>query len=135
MDVSLWAALIGVTAGAIGYWITTFVMQPILRFRNIRNKVLMDFIYYAQVRNADGLNDEMKALYRERVLENRKSSAELSAAILDLPFWYLGYLRCIKQNPSRAASHLIGFSNTTDNDKSHSLEISIRRKLGLPEET
>ena len=96
MDVSLWAALIGVTAGAIGYWFTIFIMQPILRFKNIRNKILMDFIYYAQVRNADGLNDEMQALYRERVLENRKSSANLSAAILDLPFWYLGYFKCKK---------------------------------------
>jgi hypothetical protein len=45
----------------------------------------MDFIYYAQVVNADGLNDEMKTLYRERVLANRKSSAQLTVAILDLP--------------------------------------------------
>lgn len=85
MDVSLWAALIGIMAGGIGYWFSTFVMQPILRFRNIRNRVLRDFIYYAQVINADGLNDDMKKLYRERVLSNRKTSADLTAAILDLP--------------------------------------------------
>ena len=135
MDVSLLAAFIGVVAGAFGYWFTTFSVQPILRYRNLRNKVLMDFIYYAQVINADGLNYEMKKLYRERVLENRKSSAELSAAILDLPFWYLSYLKYKKQNPAEAAKHLIGFSNTTEYDQSHDVQSLIRRQLGLPEET
>lgn len=133
MNISLWVALIGVVAGAFGFWFTTFIMQPILRFKNVKNKVLMDFIYYSQVRSADGLNDEMKELYGERVRENRKSSAMLSAAILDLPFLYLSSLKCKKLDLSGAATKLIGFSNTTDNDKSHSLEIEIRRKLGLPE--
>ena len=93
MDVNLWAVLIGIVAGALGYWFTTFSMQPILRFRDFRNQVLMDFIYYAQVINADGLNDKMKALYQERVLANRRASAQLSAAIQDLPRWYLFYLK------------------------------------------
>jgi len=133
MDVSLLAALIGIVAGAFGYWFTTFFMQPILRFRNLRNKVLMDFIYYAQVINADGLNDEMRNLYRERILANRKLSAELSAAFLDLPFLYLSYLKYKKHNPAEAARHLIGFSNTTEYDQSHKVESLIRRQLGLPE--
>ena len=59
MDVKLWAVIIGILAGAFGYWFTTFSMQPILRYRNLRNKVLSDFIYYAQVVNASGLNEEM----------------------------------------------------------------------------
>ena len=89
MDVGLLSAIIGIIAGAFGYWFTTFNMQPILRFRNIRNQILMDFIYYAQVINAEGLNDRMKALYEERILANRRSSAQLSAAIQELPSWYL----------------------------------------------
>jgi hypothetical protein len=60
MDVGLLAALIGIAAGAFGYWFTTFWMQPILRYRDLRNQVLMDFIYYAQVINADGLNEEIE---------------------------------------------------------------------------
>jgi len=116
MNVGLLSAIIGILAGAFGYWFATFNMQPILRFRNIRNQILMDFIYYAQVINAEKLNDDMKALYKERVLANRRSSAQLSAAIQELPVWYLGYLRQKGYRPEEAARHLIGFSNTTEYD-------------------
>ena len=107
MDVGLLAALIGICAGAIGYWFTTFSVQPILRYRDLRSQVLMDFIYYAQVIKADGLNEEMQALHRERGLANRKTSAALSAAILDLPGWYLWYLNWKGLAPGDAAKHLI----------------------------
>ena len=135
MDVNLWAVLIGIVAGALGYWFTTFSMQPILRFRDFRNQVLMDFIYYAQVINADDLNDEMKALYQERVLANRKASAQLSAAILDLPWWYLLYIKVKGLAPKEAARYLIGYSNNTDYDKAYKIEAAIRSKLGLPKPT
>jgi hypothetical protein len=109
-------------------------MQPILRYRNIRNQILIDFVYFAQVINADGLNEEMQDLFRKRNLANRKSSAELRAAILDLPGWYKFYLKLWGLNPSKAAKHLIGFSNTTEYDQSHKLEAAIRKALGLPPE-
>ena len=135
MDVNLLAALIGIVAGAFGYWFTTFSMQPILRYRNLRNKVLTDFIYYAQVVNAEKLNDEMKALYRERVLANRQTSAQLTAAVLELPWWYSCYLKFRKRSPAEAAKHLIGYSNTTEYDQAHKVQAAIRKQLGLPPET
>jgi hypothetical protein len=135
VDVTLWAMLIGIVAGALGYWFTTFYMQPILRFRDLRNQVLMDFIYYAQVVNVKNLNDDMQALFRERVLANRRASAQLSAAIQDLPRLYLFYLKRRGLAPKKAAIHLIGYSNTTDYEDAHKLEDAIRRKLGLPEQT
>ena len=135
MDVNLLSALIGIVAGALGYWFTTFSMQPILRFRDIRNQVLMDFIYYAQVINAEGLNEEMQTLYRQRILANRRSSAQLSAAIQDLPQWYLSFLRRKGHRPEEAGRHLIGYSNNTDYEIAYKLEDAIRRKLGLPKET
>ncbi len=135
MDVGLLAALIGIAAGAFGYWFTTLWMQPILRYRDLRNQVLMDFIYYAQVINADGLNEEMKTLHRERGLANRRTSAALSAAILGLPRWYLWLLNRKGLAPSAAAENLIGYSNTTDYEQAHKVEGAIRRKLGLPPET
>ena len=135
MDTKLWAVLIGIAAGAVGYWFSTFSMQPILRFRNIRNQILMDFIYYAQVVNADGLNDAMQALYRKRVLDNRKTSAQLTAAVMDLPWWYLCYLKYRCLAPEDAAKHLIGYSNTTDYDQAHKVENAIRKKLDLPLKT
>jgi hypothetical protein len=135
MDVKLWAVLIGIVAGAIGNWFTTFSIQPILRFRDIRNQVLMDFIYYAQVVNAEGYNDEMQKLFRERVLANRKASAQLSAAVQELPCWYLRFLEWKGWAPSEAANHLIGYSNTTDYDQANKVEDFIRRKLGLSPKT
>lgn len=95
----------------------------------------MDFIYYAQVVNADGLNDKMKELYRERKLANRKTSAKLSAAVMDLPWWYLSYLKYRGLAPEEAAKHLIGYSNTTDYEQADKVQDAIRTKLGLPPET
>lgn len=135
MDVKILAVLIGVFSGALGYWFSTFHMQPILRFRELRNQVLIDFIYFAQVINADGLNDEMKKLYRERILANRKLSSELVAAIQELPFWYLFSLRFKRLNPVKAAKHLIGFSNTEDYEKAQQIEAAVRKDLGLPPES
>lgn len=135
MDVNLVAAIIGIAAGALGYWFATFSMQPILRYRSVRSKVLFNFIYYAQVVNADGLNDEMQELYRERVFANRKSSADLSAAIEELPNWYLKYLGARKLYPGKAADKLIGYANNREYDRAHDLEVYIRKNLGLPDET
>jgi hypothetical protein len=135
LDVTLQAAFIVIASSAAGYWITTFYIQPILRYRNIRNKVLRDFIYYAQVINADGLNEDMQKLYRERVLANRDASVNLRAAIMELPKWYLSYLKKRGQNPEKAARDLIGFSNTRKYEQSHKLESNIRKNLGLPSET
>lgn len=92
MSEAYWSVLIGIGAGAFGYWFSTFSVEPILRYRDVRNQILIDFVYFAQVVNADGLNDEMKELYRHRVLANRKTSADLRAAILDLSGWYKRYL-------------------------------------------
>ena len=132
MDLSLIAAIVGIFSGAVGYWIATFWMQPILRFRSIRNRVHSDFIYYGQVVNAQGLNDDMQHLYRERILANRKSAAELSSAHLELPCWYLLWLQRRKIDPTQAARHLIGYSNTTDYEDAYKEQNAVRQLLGLP---
>ena len=135
MDINLLTAIIGLASGAFGYWFTTFSMQPILRYREIRNKVFSDFIYFAQVTDAEGLNEDMQDLYRQRVLSNRTSSANLRAVYLDLPCWYTNHLKSRGLDPEGAAKSLIGFSNTKDHTASFKLEQKIRGKLGLPTET
>ena len=135
MDVTLLSALIGIAAGAVGYWFVTFSMRPVLRYLEVRSKVFSDFIYYAQVVNADGLNEEMQALYRERVLANRLSSAQLRATYLELPTWYKNHLAFKELDPEGASAALIGFSNTTDHRDSFDIQRRILRKLGLPTET
>ena len=114
MDEKLFAVLIGVVTGTVGYWFTTFWMKPVLQYRELRSKVLIDLIFYAQVINADGLNERMKELYEERVVSNRRLSAALTACLLDLPFWYKWWLRSRGHMPALAATELIGFSNTTE---------------------
>lgn len=116
MDEKLFSVLIGVASGAVGYWVTTFWMKPILRFRELRTKTLSDLIYFAQVTNADGLNDRMQKLYEERIESNRRNSADLTACLLELPCWYKSWLKCRGCDLEAAASHLMGFSNTTDYD-------------------
>ena len=116
MDDKLISVLVGVVAGAVGYWVTTFWMKPILRYRELRTQVLSDLIYFAQVINAEGLNERMQKLYEERIEANRRSSADLTACLLELPRWYKAVLRCRGCNPAGAAQDLMGFSNTTDYD-------------------
>ena len=77
----------------------------------------------------------MKALYEERILANRRSSAQLSAAVQELPSWYLALLRLKGYRPEEAARQLIGYSNTTEYDLADKRENAIKRHLGLPTET
>ncbi|HQA35415.1 MAG TPA: hypothetical protein PLD41_16455, partial [Casimicrobium huifangae] len=131
MDDKLISVFVGIVAGAVGYWVTTFWMKPILRYRELRSKVLSDLIYFAQVINADGLNERMQKLYEERIEANRRSSAELTACLLELPRWYKALLRCRGYNPEAAAQDLIGFSNTTDYDAAAKRVGRIKAALGI----
>lgn len=131
MDEKLIAVLLGIVAGAIGYWISTFWMKPILQYRDIRIKVFADFIFYAQVVNAEGLNDRMKKLYEDRAMSNRRNSADLAACLNELPSWYKWWLHRRGQSPARAISNLIGYSNTTEYEAAEKRVVAIKRALGF----
>ena len=131
----MWAAVVGLVAGAGGYWFTTFWMKPVVQYRELRSKVFADLIFYAQVVNADGLNERMQRLLEERVVANRRTSADLAACAQELPGWYLWWLRQKGQSPEDASRHLIGFSNTREFDAADKRVAAIRRALGFgPEE-
>jgi len=131
MDEKLLAVLLGIIAGTMGYWITTFWMKPILQYRDLRIKVFADFIFYAQVVNADGLNDQMKALYEERITSNRRHSADLAACLTELPSWYRWWLHKKGQAPEKATSHLIRYSNTTEYEAAAKVMEAIKKALGF----
>jgi len=134
MECNLFAVFFGIVAGAVGYWFNTFAMQPILRFREVRIRVLSDFFHFNQVVNADVSYAEKQSLYQiegQRVLA---TSAELSAAVFDLPRWYLWYAKRRALNPEQAACELIGYSNTKEYDLARKYRVSIRKNLGLPPE-
>lgn len=131
MDEKLIAVLLGIVAGAVGYWISTFWMKPILQYRDIRVKVFADFIFYAQVVNAEGLNDRMKKLYEDRTMSNRRNSADLAAYLNELPRWYKWWLHRRGQSPESAISHLIGYSNTTEYEAAEKRLVAIKKALGF----
>lgn len=135
MDVKLLAVIIGIVCGAIRYWFATLFMQPIFRYRELRNNVLSDFIYYAQVINADSLNFDMRNLHRQRSFANRKRSAKLNAAILVLPVLYLWRLKQKGMHSEEAAKKLIRYSNTFEYEQAHKVESTIRKHLGSPQKT
>jgi hypothetical protein len=134
MDEKLVAVVLGIVAGDVGYWITTFWMRPILRYRELRMQVFSDFIFYAQVVNAEGMNDRLKALYEERIISNRRHSADLAACVIELPSWYRWWLRRRGHAPERAAKHLIGYSNTTDYDAAENVRRANKKALGFKDD-
>lgn len=131
MDEKLLTVLLGIVAGGVGYWITTFWMKPILQYRELRLKVFADFIFYAQVVNAEGLNDRMKDLYEDRIVSNRRNSADLAACLIELPGWYRWWLHRKGHAPERAASYLIGYSNTTEYQAAAKVMRAIKMSLGF----
>ena len=131
MDDKLVAVLLGTVAGAAGYWISTFWMKPILQYREIRSKVFSDFIFYAQVINAERLNDRMKKLHEDRTLANRRHSADLAACLTELPGWYKWWLGRKGQSPESAVTNLIGYSNTTEYDAADKKIRAIKKALGF----
>ena len=134
MNSTLLAALLGVITGTLSYWFTTFWMKPLLRYRSLRGEIFADLIFYAQVVNADGLSERMKSLYEDRVVSNRRHSAELAASLLELPAWYLVWLRWRGHRPEAAVSQLIGFSNTTAYNEAGKRVECIKAALGIRSE-
>jgi hypothetical protein len=131
MDEKLVAVEMGIAAGAVGYWINTFWMRPLIRYGELRSKVYSDLIFYAQVVSDLGLNDRMREMYESRVMENRRSSADLAACLLDLPLWYRAWLRLCGQAPEIAVTQLIGYSNTIDWDHAEKRQVAIKKALGF----
>ena len=135
LDEKLISTFLGVSAGAVGYWISTFWMRPILQYWELRMKVFADFIFYAQVVNADRLNERMKQLYEERITSNRRNSADLAACLLELPAWFVWLIRRKGQTPDRAVANLIGYSNTTNCDDARKQMSAVKKALGMSEST
>ncbi len=127
--------VIGLAAGVFGYLATTFWIQPILRYRDIRERVHSDLIFYADVVNADGLNEDMKRRMWERIAADRRHSADLRAIFAQLPWWYRRWLSLCGCDPERVSEHLMGLSNTFDYEEAAKRVKAIRSGLCLPPES
>jgi hypothetical protein len=121
--------LIPIFFGAIGYWISTFYVQPILQYNKIRQKVLTDLIFYANV--IKPTKDGVKERYYQRVDSNRLASCELVACIQSLPELYKKYLRCKGVDNKKACLMLMQLSNCSSEMQAAQLTDDIAMALGI----
>lgn len=131
MNEQILTTLIGIATGTMGYWIATFWMQPILRYKELRLQVFSDLIFYANAVIADGMNESVKESYMRRINSNRRHSAELIACYAVLPSWYKILLKYKGHDILTAARNLIGYSNTPNYDDAEKRVNAIKKSLSF----
>jgi hypothetical protein len=123
--------LLSIGAGAAGYLIVTFWVQPILRYREIKYRVVADLVFFA---NAIELQKQDGA-FREDTLQrkehNRRCASELKAIYSDLPCWYRALLKKRRENPLEASKDLIGLSNSSNWRDAEPFENGVRKNLRI----
>lgn len=130
LQVALVSALAAFALGAIGYWVASFWIQPILFYRQVRFEVFSSFIFYADAVIAEGMNNRTQEKRLQRVDLNRRHSADLYACCEVLPIWYR---KAINRNHKIevAARNLIGYANTPDYSDAVKRENAIKKALGF----
>ena len=123
--------LFAVVAGAVGFLLANFWFKPILRFKEIKSQVASGLIFYANVINADNLNEEMKERLLKRVEANRRHSADLSANYDELPKIYKYLLNRKGIYPKKASKSLMGLSNTFEWRDAEKRVDEIKSNLGI----
>jgi hypothetical protein len=135
MSTVVWGAVVGLLSGAASYWMTEFHFAPILHFRKLRTSVHADLIFFANAIDLTGMDKEMTKRVEDRMVANRRHSAELRAVFQLLPAWYAWLLKQKGIDVPQASKELIGLSNTMDHE-SASLRIhSISELLKVPAPT
>jgi hypothetical protein len=130
----LWILLFSVLAGAASYLVVNFWMNPLLRYLEIKHQVTSDLVYYANVIDATGLNNEMQERRLERQRNNRRHAAEIRAAYYRLPSWYCAHLKRVGEDPIAASQDLIGLSNSSAALPGDPFIPHLARALRIPDE-
>jgi len=126
-----WTLLVSLIAGAVGFLTVTFWSQPILRYRSIKYQIISDLFFYANVVNADGLNEEMQERLKKRIQADRRNSSDLEACLPTLPSWYKCWLKKRGEEAEKAAAELLRLSNTFDHMKAADSVDRIKKYLRI----
>jgi hypothetical protein len=126
-----WVLLVSVVFGAAGYLIATFWFQPLLRYRDVKSRVLADLIFYANAVKTERLADRMQQRERDRIEANRRAAADLRACHAALPGWYARWLRRRGEDRCRAALGMMRLSNTADYEHATQCVNSIKLHLRI----
>lgn len=115
------SVLISVAFGAIGYLLVTYVFQPILRYRDLKAKIISDLFYYANIYGEEPSklddNDPLREKYWERNEEIRRNAADLEAFYSLIPWICRKWLHLRKEDPLAASFAMVVLSNVTDQEK------------------
>lgn len=122
----------GLVSGVIGYILTTFGMEPVIRYRDVRHAIVRDLVLYANAIVPMSAPNKPDPRVQKRQKANRERSAELHAVIVRLPRLYRKYLVWVSEDPEIAASQLIGLSNTSDSGDADRRITKIREALRVP---
>lgn len=131
MSESLGIFVGGLLIGAAGYFIATFMVEPILQYHRIRHQVISDLIFYANSFRYPIEEPDDAKVVAERRQVNRRHAAELVANYHQLPFLYRVCLKFRGQDPSRAASELIGLANAVMLGQAEPRIREIEKALGI----
>ncbi len=127
----LWITLLIIGAGAVGYIIVTFLVQPILRYRNIKHEVSADLVFFANALDLYKADGSLQSDAVKRKESNRRHAAELDAICSDLPYLYHCWLRIRNEHPKEASKKLIGLSNSSTWRDAKPFEQGVKEHLRL----
>lgn len=120
-------------AGAAGYLIVTFLIQPILKYREIKYRVAADLVFFANALDLEKLNGSLREDTLKRMENNRRCASELEAIYSDLPWWYRWWLQRRNENPKEASKGLIGLSNSMNRRDARDFEKDVKKNLRFSE--
>ena len=123
--------LLSVGAGALGYLVVTFWVQPILRYRELKYRVTADLVFFANAMELQKQDGTLREDTLERKDSNRRCASELKAIYSDLPLSYRLLLKTRKESPVEASKDLIGLSNSSSWEDGLEYERGLRKNLGM----
>lgn len=141
--------IVGALIGVLGFFASTFWIQPIIRYREVKSKIIGWMIYLSDVyedesddylKEISSKNPEVqevlnyaKERMNEKRLECRRLSGKLKGAIIYLPAWYkFFFLKRRRENPNRAKDELIGLANSCDYENTQRCILNIQISLRVP---
>lgn len=124
-------ALLSIAAGALGYLVVTFWVQPILKYRDIKYRVAADLVFFANALDLQKLDGNFREDTLKRKENNRRCASELAAIYSDLPLWYRSLLSCQNENPKEASKDLIGLSNSSEWRDAEDFIKNVKKNLKL----
>jgi hypothetical protein len=129
------SVLLSVMFGAIGYLLITYVFQPIIRYRDLKAKIISDLIYFANIYDIEskvlGKKDPLAESYCERMVEIRRNAADLEAFNYFIPWICRKCMRLRKENPLEASFAMIVLSNVTEKEKIDQAKNSVEKHLRI----